>query len=1123
MKSFLFKNFSIKNKLVLIIISTSVLAIVIGLVISLTYDVLEAKKEIKGNALLNATLIGQYSSAPLIFGYKEEATEILNKLESNPTILDACLYDPSSNAVFSVYHRDKRSDFAFPGLRSESISFSGKYIHVFHSIDYQGKYCGTIYIRMSAKVLSDRVNSSIILAGFVILLLVIVVFVIANRLQKLISDPILKLSNFTRKISEDNDYSERLSYEGNDEINTLYRYVDNMLLQIFQRGKEREEVEKRYRYLFERNPASMAIYDKETFIVLAANEAFLNMYGFSIDEVLKMTLVDFYPADEKEAISDLVRGLYGHKYTGEWHHVRKDGTIMAVITTSHDLFYMGKNARVVVITDISERKKAEEEVSFLAQVLRTINECVSITDTQNKISFVNRSWCKVFGYSEEEVIGKGIALIISESNRPDIAKEILEATLQGGWQGEVINCKKDGTEFPVALSTSIIFDKDNKPVALVGISTDITEQKRIQEELIEYRNNLEMLVKKRTSELNDAIIETSDLYENAPCGYHSLDENGKFIRINKTELDMLGYTADELLNVKGPADIMTPESSQVFRELFPQLKQKGNIRNVEHEYIRKDGTAFIGSLNATAIYDNNGKFLMTRSTLFDITERKRFETELHKAMEVAESANRAKSEFLANMSHEIRTPMNAVLGYTELLSSLLTDDNQKNYIESIRSSGRSLLTLINDILDLSKIEAGKFELEFEFLDSNQFFSEFERIFALKAKEKGILFIVEIAPGTPDSIYVDEPRLRQIVFNLVGNAIKFTNKGYVKLSVRIENIQSVEHKGKKDDYADLVMEVEDTGIGISKEVKDEIFDPFIQARDQRSVGGTGLGLAISRRLTSLMNGTISLKSELGKGSTFTVRIQNVAYKFGISKEPLPPEINPGEIIFGKSSVMVVDDVQINRKYIIDVLAGTEIKVIEAEGGFRALELLKDSVPDLIISDIRMPEMDGFELLDKLKSDDRLKSIPVIAYSASVLKDQKEKIHEKDFAGLISKPVTISALFTELMNFLPYRKTEAGILAEKGPNEQPLSEIIDLPVLVSLLEKEFLTRWKTFEVRQPIGEIKQFGIDLIEVGKKHNSHLIITYGADLKNAADVFNVKAVLNSIRQYASVIQKLKI
>jgi signal transduction histidine kinase/CheY-like chemotaxis protein len=490
-----------------------------------------------------------------------------------------------------------------------------------------------------------------------------------------------------------------------------------------------------------------------------------------------------------------------------------------------------------------------------------------------------------------------------------------------------------------------------------------------------------------------------------------------------------------------------------------------------------------------------------------------------------DAANRAKSEFLANMSHEIRTPMNAVLGYAELLGFMLEDKTQKNYIESIKSSGKSLLTLINDILDLSKIEAGKLELQFEFVNTHSFFSEFERIFSLRTSEKGLKFILEISSGTPAGIFIDDARVRQIILNLIGNAIKFTENGSVKLKVYTENPQIINYsKGKTDEFIDLVIEVTDTGIGISKEMQEEIFNPFVQVQGQdvRKYGGTGLGLAITYRLVHLMNGTIEIESHLNKGSSFKIRIPEISYLRDIEKRSEEIQFDTEDIVFEKATIIVADDVEHNRKFLIDALSKTNIKIVEAEDGLKAFNLAKKIVPDLIITDIRMPNLDGFSLLNKIKSNDTLKHIPVIAYSASVMKAQRDRIRDSEFTGLLIKPVQISELFLELMNNLPYKSTKAS------GSEQPLSvtdftnEISDLQGLINSLETSFKDTLKTFETRQPIGEIKVFGNQLIELGKAHGAVIITEYGKNLISAANSFNIEAILNLISKYPVNIELLK-
>lgn len=490
-----------------------------------------------------------------------------------------------------------------------------------------------------------------------------------------------------------------------------------------------------------------------------------------------------------------------------------------------------------------------------------------------------------------------------------------------------------------------------------------------------------------------------------------------------------------------------------------------------------------------------------------------------------DAANKAKSEFLANMSHEIRTPMNAVLGYAELLGFMLEDKTQRDYVESIKSSGRSLLTLINDILDLSKIEAGKLELQFEFVNSQSFFSEFERIFSLRLSEKGLKFILEISSGTPTGIYIDDARIRQIILNLIGNAIKFTEKGSIKLKVYSENPQIINYpKGKTDEFIDLIIEVTDTGIGISKEMQEEIFNPFVQVQGQnvKKYGGTGLGLAITYRLVNLMNGTMTLQSGLNIGSSFKIRIPEVSYLRDIEKRIEEIQLDTEDIVFEKATIIVVDDVEHNRKYLIDALKKTNIKVIEAEDGQKAFDLAKKIVPDLVITDIRMPVLDGFSLLEKLKNEDVLKSIPVIAYSASVMKAQKDRIRESEFSGLLIKPVKVTELFIELMNNLKYKSIKATGSGKTLSDTDIINGISDLPGLINALETNFKDTLKTFETRQPISEIKAFGNQLSELGKTHNADVISEYGIDLISSANSFNIEAILNLIRKFSGIVESLK-
>ncbi|MDA3891822.1 MAG: ATP-binding protein [Salinivirgaceae bacterium] len=543
----------------------------------------------------------------------------------------------------------------------------------------------------------------------------------------------------------------------------------------------------------------------------------------------------------------------------------------------------------------------------------------------------------------------------------------------------------------------------------------------------------------------------------------------------------------------------------------------------EFRIVQPDGAIRIIKAASQTFRKQNGKALRMIGTCIDITEQKQAVKEIKEAKAQAEQANQAKSEFLANMSHEIRTPMNAVLGYADLLSRVLEDKTQKDYLESIKSGGKTLLTLINDILDLSKVEAGKLELTFDYVNTRSFFSEFERVFSFKIAKKGLEFIIDIVSGTPAGIYVDETRLRQIILNIIGNAVKFTQKGYIKLKVYIENPQIVKFSNEKtEEFIDLVIEIEDTGIGISKEFQDQIFEPFSQEQHERQFGGTGLGMAITRRLLSLMNGTITIQSELNKGSIFQIKISEITYLRDFERKTDSIQIDPANIVFEKATLLVVDDVGHNRKYLVDALKNTNIEITEAEDGLTAYSLAKKIVPNLIITDLRMPKLDGFALLKKLQTDKKLSHIPVIAYSASIMKEQKERIFNCKFSGLLMKPVLVTDLYIELMNYLPYTVSQVSEKDQPISEQNLLEKIQDIPDLIHSLETNFTDTWKELETRQPIEEVKEFGRKLMKLGKAHHAEIIREYGSELTNAAENFNIESILKLLNKYQGIIKKIK-
>ncbi|MDX1588698.1 MAG: transporter substrate-binding domain-containing protein [Oleiphilaceae bacterium] len=469
----------------------------------------------------------------------------------------------------------------------------------------------------------------------------------------------------------------------------------------------------------------------------------------------------------------------------------------------------------------------------------------------------------------------------------------------------------------------------------------------------------------------------------------------------------------------------------------------------------------------------------------------------------AESASRAKSEFLANMSHEIRTPMNAVLGYSELLERSLTDPKQRGYLASIKAGSRSLLTLINDILDLSRVEAGKMPLEYASVSPARLLEDVQPIFANRAREKGLSLRFERPRDLPPALRLDESRLRQVLFNLVGNAIKFTDRGEVVVTAGI-----VHRENDGEDLVDLVIRVRDTGIGIPPEQQQRIFESFEQQQGQsnRQYGGTGLGLAISRKLVDMMGGELSVNSQPGQGSEFVLclhRVRRVS-----ESAPAPEQGKALPMHFHGGRVLVVDDNPTNRHLVRDMLEPEGLTVDEADQGRSALQRLREATPDLVLMDIRMPVMDGYQAHEWMQSDPMLRGIPVVALTASVMESESARIRKAGFAGYLRKPMSRQALLTELARFLPHDSQLDG--QPRDPQRR---------TTLRQLQSTLGPRARAMQDSGDPAAVTAFARELYHQGVEQDLSQLVALGRRLEEAVDAFDmdfVSTVLDQVCQWAS-------
>ncbi|HJZ40071.1 MAG TPA: PAS domain S-box protein [Bacteroidales bacterium] len=671
----------------------------------------------------------------------------------------------------------------------------------------------------------------------------------------------------------------------------------------------------------------------------------------------------------------------------------KDGKSIAVEIETQVVQYNNIPRNVIGFHDISNRKRIEDEIVKLSVALdQSANEIV-ITRKNGEIEYVNRAFTTVTGYTPSEVIGKNPRILKSGSQSPLFYEKMWQTLLKGQqWVGEFQNRKKNGELYWESATITPIKNKDSDIVRYIAIKEDITFRRKAEQSLRESEEKFRSMV----SNIPGVVYR---------CAF---DVDWTVFFITNAIGSLTGYK---------PAGFMFSRSKTFTSLIHPEDREKVNeaVRNsiiksgqysIEHRIITSnDGVKWVSN-SGRPVFNDDNTLKWLDGFLFDINERVLVVEELKKAKIAAEEANKAKSEFLANISHEIRTPLNSVLGFTELLEGMTFDSTQIKYLNSIKASGKNLMMLINDLLDLSKIEAGKMTLHFAFFDIHRLMDEIRNVFSLRVAIKGIGYHEELDENFPAEIRFDETRLRQIFINLVGNAIKFTHEGEVTIKVRALSRKSVSGQPTMR----LEIKVMDTGIGIPENSFKLIFESFRQHSqlNSRKYGGTGLGLAITKRLVEAMNGRIKLESTVGMGSVFTLTFPEVAYS------DIPSNSYISELLFKDNT---------NRD-----------------------------------------------------SSKRISSV-----------------EEKHEAYLLDGQVDLS------------------IIKEA-----------DYQVLVKRFEQELAAKWKLFETKQPLKEIRSFAQEIIILGKSFKLRFVTEYGEQLLTTIENFDIEEMRVKIDLFPDLLKQLK-
>lgn len=528
----------------------------------------------------------------------------------------------------------------------------------------------------------------------------------------------------------------------------------------------------------------------------------------------------------------------------------------------------------------------------------------------------------------------------------------------------------------------------------------ILEQKALElfkanEELRGLNEGLEKTVAKRSKALVESELRYKRIIESMELGLLEINNDGKIIRAYDWFCDMTGYTEVELLG-KDANDVFVPQDQRHLIKHQNENRQRGQAGVYELQIQKKDGEKIWVLISGAPLYDADDNIIGSVGVHYDISAQKNLQNDLIEARKVAESAQQAEKQFLANMSHEIRTLLNAVIGMTHLLFDTKLSPKQKEYLAILRSSADLLKGLINDILDFSKIESGQMEVAPREFDLIGLLKSLEKTFQLKVEKKPVEVKTKIDPQIQNMLIGDDLMLNQILFNLVGNAIKFTSEGAVGVNVKVLEI--------KDNRKTLQFDVYDTGIGIPKEKQKLIFQDFKQVSKEIKLkyGGTGLGLAITRRLIEMQEGKIWVESEPGKGTTFsfTIHYEDAGREAIIKNDQLPKKLT---FVGEHCRVLVAEDNIMNRKYITTLLKKWDITPVMAHDGQEAIEACKEQEFDIIFMDIQMPEVDGFEATISIRNTANLnQNTPIIALTASALTKEKDKAFSIGMNDFLSKP-------------------------------------------------------------------------------------------------------------------------
>ncbi len=805
----------------------------------------------------------------------------------------------------------------------------------------------------------------------------------------------------------------------------------------------------------------------------------------------------------------------------------------------YELTYIRKDgSRFPAVVSVTALRDAQEAIigylligteikagALQRAIFNSANFSSIATDAKGVIQIFNVGAERMLGYTAAEVMNKITPADISDPQEVIARAKALSVELgtpiTPGFEALVFKAsrgiediyqltyiRKDGSRFGAVVSVTALRDAQETIIGYLLIGTDNTARQQVEAEK-----------KKLDQRLRDQQFYTRSLIESNIDAIMTTDPSGIITDVNKQMEALTGCTRDELIGAPFKGYFTDPERAEAGIKLVLNEKK---VTDYELTARARNGKKTVVSYNATTFYDRDRTLQGVFAAARDVTERKRVEVELQQAKAAAESASRTKSDFLASMSHDIRTPMNAIIGIADLLAKTPLSPEQDKYVQIFRRAGDNLLHLINDILDLSKVEASQLELERTGFSLNDLLEKVTEMVALSADEKGLSLVCDIAPNAPTDLVGDPTRLRQVLLNLLGNAIKFTEAGEVALRAAPDADSAVPGA--------LRFTVSDTGIGIPEEKLHAVFERFTQADSSttRRYGGSGLGLTISKRLVELMGGRIWVESEVGKGSLFSFNVpleiragagRRAAVPIGAGPEPALPALH----------ILLVEDSLDNRTITVAYLKDTPYRVDIAENGAIACEKFAAGDYDLVLMDRQMPVMDGLTATRAIRQWEQANHrppTPIIALTAAALKGDQEKCLAAGCTAYLTKPIKQEVLLQAIKDrsviALPSSKLESSsrresILVRADPKFADL-----IPAFLQNRRQNVIAMLDALD-RGDFETVETLGHGMRGAGGSYGFQVITDIGAELEQAAGNVDADASRKWVGELSSYLDRVEV